>query len=207
MTGGTTGWHIALALPRPPRFGRYNKEHTMSPFAGLAFNPFDGIIQVRRQLCTLRTLCRAMRSHFGLLRPALRDRAARAAALRLPACTLPLHSSHVSQQAKALGRTTLSSGLLPSSSPPRPAPQAISYSIFLFFVPMHFLTHELLLFATGVWTCNIHDNLHGDVFPIMGAPCALCMLPALRCAPCCGSTHRAAAVGQWTAEGWVVPSC
>ena len=26
---------------------KYNKEHTMSPFAGLAFNALDGIIQVR----------------------------------------------------------------------------------------------------------------------------------------------------------------
>ncbi|GAB4820633.1 hypothetical protein N2152v2_007679 [Parachlorella kessleri] len=50
---------------------KYNKEHTMSPFAGLAFNALDGIIQ------------------------------------------------------------------------------AIPYSWTLFFVPMHFLTHELLLFATG----------------------------------------------------------
>ena len=25
---------------------KYNKEHTLSPFAGLAFNPFDGILQV-----------------------------------------------------------------------------------------------------------------------------------------------------------------
>ena len=25
---------------------KYNKEHSMSPFAGLAFHPFDGILQV-----------------------------------------------------------------------------------------------------------------------------------------------------------------
>lgn len=25
---------------------KYNKEHTLSPFAGLAFNPLDGILQV-----------------------------------------------------------------------------------------------------------------------------------------------------------------
>jgi lathosterol oxidase len=34
---------------------------------------------------------------------------------------------------------------------------------------MHFLTFELLLFATGVWTTNIHDCLHGRMEPIMGA--------------------------------------
>ncbi len=38
--------------------------------------------------------------------------------------------------------------------------QAIPYCWLLFFVPMHFLTFELLLFATGVWTTNIHDCIH-----------------------------------------------
>lgn len=28
---------------------KYNKEHTLSPFAGLAFHPLDGIIQVKMQ--------------------------------------------------------------------------------------------------------------------------------------------------------------
>jgi sterol desaturase/sphingolipid hydroxylase (fatty acid hydroxylase superfamily) len=64
---------------------KYNKEHTLSPFAGLAFHPFDGMLQ------------------------------------------------------------------------------ALPYSVTLFFCPMHFLTHELLLFATGVWTTNIHDCIHGKV--------------------------------------------
>ncbi|BDA50276.1 probable lathosterol oxidase at C-terminar half [Coccomyxa sp. Obi] len=70
---------------------KYNKEHTLSPFAGLAFNPFDGILQ------------------------------------------------------------------------------AIPYCWTLLYIPMHFLTHELLLFATGVWTTNIHDCIHGRADPIMGA--------------------------------------
>lgn len=69
----------------------YNKENTLSPFAGLAFHPFDGILQ------------------------------------------------------------------------------AIPYSWTLLFVPMHFLTHELLLFATAVWTTNIHDCIHVRMDPIMGA--------------------------------------
>ncbi|KAI8105512.1 hypothetical protein M9434_000097 [Picochlorum sp. BPE23] len=69
----------------------YNKEHTLSPFAGLAFHPLDGIMQ------------------------------------------------------------------------------AIPYSWTLLFVPMHFLTHELLLFATAVWTTNIHDCIHVRMDPIMGA--------------------------------------
>ena len=36
-------------------------------------------------------------------------------------------------------------------------------------VPMHFMTHELLLFFTGLWTTNIHDCLHVGIMPIMGA--------------------------------------
>lgn len=39
--------------------------------------------------------------------------------------------------------------------------QAIPYCWTLMYVPMHFLTHELLLFATGIWTTNIHDCIHG----------------------------------------------
>lgn len=39
--------------------------------------------------------------------------------------------------------------------------QAAPYVWTLFYCPSHFLTHELLLFATGVWTTNIHDCLHG----------------------------------------------
>ena len=69
----------------------YNKENTLSPFAGLAFHPLDGILQ------------------------------------------------------------------------------ALPYSLTLFIVPFHFLTHEFLLFATSVWTTNIHDCLHGRCEPIMGA--------------------------------------
>lgn len=70
---------------------KYNKENTMSPFAGLAFHPLDGMLQ------------------------------------------------------------------------------AIPYVWTLYLVPMHFLTVELLLFATGIWTTNIHDNINGKCEPIMGA--------------------------------------
>lgn len=47
--------------------------------------------------------------------------------------------------------------------------QALPYSWTLFYVPMHFLTHELLLFFTSIWTTNIHDNLHAKIAPVMGA--------------------------------------
>ena len=69
----------------------YNKEHTLSPFAGLAFHPLDGILQ------------------------------------------------------------------------------AIPYLWSLFFVPCHYLTHELLLFGTAIWTTNIHDCVYAGGEPIMGA--------------------------------------
>ena len=64
---------------------KYNKEHTLSPFAGLAFHPLDGCLQ------------------------------------------------------------------------------AAPYVAALFVVPAHALTFALLLFATGVWTTNIHDCIDGKV--------------------------------------------
>ncbi|KAJ4831873.1 hypothetical protein Tsubulata_046980 [Turnera subulata] len=69
----------------------YNKQNTLSPFAGLAFHPLDGILQ------------------------------------------------------------------------------AVPHVIALFIVPTHFLTHIGLLFLEGVWTANIHDCIHGKLWPIMGA--------------------------------------
>ncbi|KAG6500384.1 delta(7)-sterol-C5(6)-desaturase-like [Zingiber officinale] len=69
----------------------YNKQNTLSPFAGLAFHPLDGILQ------------------------------------------------------------------------------AVPHVIALFLVPTHFLTHMALLFCEAVWTANIHDCIHGKVWPIMGA--------------------------------------
>lgn len=70
---------------------KYNKEHTLSPFAGLAFNAIDGILQ------------------------------------------------------------------------------ALPYAVGLLFIPMHFFTHELLLFLTAIWTASIHDCLDAGLTPIMGA--------------------------------------
>ncbi|XP_031499580.1 delta(7)-sterol-C5(6)-desaturase 1-like [Nymphaea colorata] len=69
---------------------KYNKEDDLSPFAGLALNPIDGIIQ------------------------------------------------------------------------------ASPLVIALFLVPMHFLTYLVLAFVEGVWTINIHDCIHGKVWPVMG---------------------------------------
>ena len=75
--------------------------------------------------------------------------------------------------------------------------QAAPYLICMLLVPMHFLTHEVMLFFTAVcepthlgvactcgtllhlpaapaawlqiWTTNIHDTLQGDTEPIMGS--------------------------------------
>ncbi|CAK8533206.1 unnamed protein product [Lathyrus sativus] len=69
----------------------YNKQNTLSPFAGLAFHPLDGILQ------------------------------------------------------------------------------ALPHSLALFIVPVHFIAHLVLLFIEAVWTANIHDCIHGKLWPIMGA--------------------------------------
>ncbi|XP_010558565.1 PREDICTED: delta(7)-sterol-C5(6)-desaturase 1 [Tarenaya hassleriana] len=69
----------------------YNKQNTLSPFAGLAFHPLDGILQ------------------------------------------------------------------------------AVPHVIALFIVPIHFTTHLALLFMEAVWTANIHDCIHGNIWPVMGA--------------------------------------
>jgi lathosterol oxidase len=47
--------------------------------------------------------------------------------------------------------------------------QALPYCWTLLFVPMHFMTFELLLLATGLWTTNIHDTVDGKVPPLLGA--------------------------------------
>ncbi|KAF2577154.1 hypothetical protein F2Q68_00002564, partial [Brassica cretica] len=69
----------------------YNKQNTLSPFAGLAFHPVDGILQ------------------------------------------------------------------------------ALPHVIALFIVPIHFTTHLGLLFMEAIWTANIHDCIHGNIWPVMGA--------------------------------------
>ena len=47
--------------------------------------------------------------------------------------------------------------------------QACPHVIALFLMPMHFFTHEILLFCEGIWTTNIHDCIDGNVWGIMGA--------------------------------------
>ena len=42
-------WRLACCRLLHNIHHKYNKEHTLSPFAGLAFHPLDGIIQVRLQ--------------------------------------------------------------------------------------------------------------------------------------------------------------
>ncbi|KAG6720395.1 hypothetical protein I3842_03G058900 [Carya illinoinensis] len=47
--------------------------------------------------------------------------------------------------------------------------QAVPHVTALFLVPTHFMTHILLLFIEGIWTANIHDCIHGNLWPVMGA--------------------------------------
>ena len=47
--------------------------------------------------------------------------------------------------------------------------QAAPHVIALFIVPVHLITHMSLLFLGGIWTTCIHDCIHGNIWPIMGA--------------------------------------
>lgn len=47
--------------------------------------------------------------------------------------------------------------------------QALPHVIALFIVPMHFTSHVALLFMEAIWTANIHDCIHANIWPIMGA--------------------------------------
>lgn len=47
--------------------------------------------------------------------------------------------------------------------------QAIPHVFALFLFPTHFRTHIALLFLEAVWTTNIHDCIHGKIWPVMGA--------------------------------------
>ena len=47
--------------------------------------------------------------------------------------------------------------------------QAVPHVIALFIVPTHFTTHIGLLFLEAIWTANIHDCIHGKLWPVMGA--------------------------------------
>ncbi|KAM0885503.1 hypothetical protein ACQ4PT_030293 [Festuca glaucescens] len=70
---------------------KYNKENTLSPFAGLAFHPVDGILHA------------------------------------LPHMFAPL------------------------------------------LLPTHFRSNIALLFLEAIWSANIHDCIHGKIWPVMGA--------------------------------------
>ena len=47
--------------------------------------------------------------------------------------------------------------------------QAVPHVVALFIVPIHFTTHLGLLFMEAIWTANIHDCIHGNIWPVMGA--------------------------------------
>ncbi|EYU44619.1 hypothetical protein ABFS82_08G070100 [Erythranthe guttata] len=47
--------------------------------------------------------------------------------------------------------------------------QAMPHVLALFVIPTHFTTHMALLFIDAIWTTNIHDCIHGKLWPVMGA--------------------------------------
>lgn len=47
--------------------------------------------------------------------------------------------------------------------------QASPYVLWMPFVPVHYLTHEVLLFCTAVWATFIHDSMDFNIDPIMGS--------------------------------------
>ncbi|KAK1440615.1 hypothetical protein QVD17_06444 [Tagetes erecta] len=47
--------------------------------------------------------------------------------------------------------------------------QGLPYVIVLLVVPTHFTTYIGLFAMEAIWTANIHDCIHGNVWPIMGA--------------------------------------
>ncbi|KAH8511295.1 hypothetical protein H0E87_008740 [Populus deltoides] len=47
--------------------------------------------------------------------------------------------------------------------------QAVPHVIALFLVPTHFRSHVALLFIEAIWTANIHDCIHANLWPVMGA--------------------------------------
>ncbi|CAL9219319.1 unnamed protein product [Arabidopsis halleri] len=47
--------------------------------------------------------------------------------------------------------------------------QSLPHVIALFIVPIHLITHLSLLSSEGIWTANIHDCIHGNIWPVMGA--------------------------------------
>ncbi|KAF8052192.1 hypothetical protein N665_1588s0006 [Sinapis alba] len=103
----------------------YNKQNTLSPFAGLAFHPLDGIS------------CLSWSS------------------LRMGDLSGSDLRYRVSE-AKARGKVMW---IL----------QAVPHVIALFIVPIHLITHLSLLFLEAIWTASIHDCIHGNIWPIMGA--------------------------------------
>lgn len=47
--------------------------------------------------------------------------------------------------------------------------QAVPHVMALFLVPTHFTTHIALIFLEAIWTANIHDCIHANIWPVMGA--------------------------------------
>ncbi len=118
----------------------YNKEHTLSPFAGLAFHPLDGICQAAPYTWTLFFCPMHFFSHELLLF---------LTGEWVPACERACTDAPPEQ---VLGFVVMQDAMYRS---------------------LYELETECdivyALQCAGVWTTNIHDCVHGKVWPIMGA--------------------------------------
>lgn len=47
--------------------------------------------------------------------------------------------------------------------------QGVQHVFAIFVVPIHYTTHLVLLFIEAIWTANVHDNVDGNIWPLMGA--------------------------------------
>lgn len=47
--------------------------------------------------------------------------------------------------------------------------QGTPHVVALYLVPMHLTTHKAILFMQAIWGANIHDCIHGKVWPALGA--------------------------------------
>lgn len=56
-----------------------------------------------------------------------------------------------------------------ASHPVEAVLDALPYTIFLFFVPMHFKTELALLSLNGIWTFHSHGCLEAKLWPILTA--------------------------------------
>jgi Delta7-sterol 5-desaturase len=77
-----------------------------------------------------------------------------------------LHSTHH----KYMEHSTLTPWASIAFNPFDGLAQASPYVVVMFIVPIHYYTHMIMLFFSGIWATNIHDSVWvDDAEPIMGS--------------------------------------